>query len=72
MAIVDWNARHRVASGTGAPTGTWDPTETTATDDVARSSPAVRCSSTVRLAGDRMTEITLPLGFLRHAGLSHG
>ena len=44
VAIVDWNARHRVASGTGAPTGTWDPTETTATDEGK--------IIAVRLAGD--------------------
>lgn len=25
VAIVDWNARHEVSSGTSAPTGTWDP-----------------------------------------------
>ncbi len=25
VAIVDWNARHKVSSGTSKPTGTWDP-----------------------------------------------
>lgn len=25
VAIVDWNSRHEVSSGTSAPTGTWDP-----------------------------------------------
>ena len=62
VAIVDWNARHRVASGTGAPTGTWDPTETTATDE----GKIIACGSLFidrSTAGDRMTEITLPLDF---------
>lgn len=31
VAIIDWNARHRVASGTKDPTGIWDPAETTQT-----------------------------------------
>ena len=62
VAIVDWNARHRVASGRGAPTGTWDPTETTATDE----GKIIACGSLFidrSTAGDRMTEITLPLDF---------
>ncbi|MFQ7386766.1 MAG: PCMD domain-containing protein [Alistipes sp.] len=62
VAIVDWNARHRVASGTDAPTGTWDPTETTATDE----GKIIACGSLFidrSTAGDRMTEITLPLDF---------
>ncbi len=25
VAIVDWNSRHKVTSGTAAPTGTWEP-----------------------------------------------
>lgn len=62
VAIVDWSARHRVASGTGAPTGTWDPTETTATDE----GKIIACGSLFidkSTEGDRMTEITLPLDF---------
>ncbi len=33
VAIVDWNARHAVASGTAAPTGMWDPERQDATDE---------------------------------------
>lgn len=32
-AIVDWGARHKVTSGTSAPTGTWDPTQQSSTDE---------------------------------------
>lgn len=31
--IVDWNGRHKVTSGTSAPTGPWDPTTQTSTDE---------------------------------------
>lgn len=62
VAIIDWNARHRVASGTKAPTGTWDPAATTATDEgklIAYGSLFIDKST----EGDRMTEVTLPLNF---------
>lgn len=32
VAIVDWSARHNVSSGTGEPTGTWDPAAQTTLD----------------------------------------
>lgn len=62
VAIVDWNARHRVASGTGAPTGTWDPTEVTETEE----GKLIACGSIFidkSTEGNAMTEITLPLDF---------
>lgn len=62
VAIVDWSARHRVASGTGAPTGTWDPTEVTETEE----GKLIACGSIFidkSTEGNAMTEITLPLDF---------
>ena len=71
VAIVDWNARHRVASGTGAPTGTWDPTETTATDEGQdhRLRFAVHRPFDRRRPDDRNHTAAR---FLRHAGPSSG
>lgn len=62
MAIVDWSSRHRVASGTGAPTGTWDPAETTQTAEgklIAYGSLFIDKST----EGGQMVEATLPLNF---------
>lgn len=62
VAIVDWNSRHRVASGTDAPTGTWDPAETTQTAEgklIAYGSLFVDKST----EGEQMVEATLPLNF---------
>lgn len=61
-AIVDWNAPHEVTSGTAAPTGTWDPTETTETNEgkiIAYGSIFIDKTT----EGDSMVEITLPLDF---------
>lgn len=65
VAIVDWSSRHRVASGTSAPTGTWDPAETTETAEgklIAYGSLFIDKST----EGDQMTEATLPLNFYDH------
>ena len=62
VAIIDWNARHRVASGTKDPTGIWDPAETTQTAEgklIAYGSLFVDKST----EGGQMVEATLPLNF---------
>lgn len=62
VAIIDWNSRHRVASGTSAPTGTWDPTETTETAEgklIAYGSLFIDRTT----EGNAMTEAVLPLNF---------
>ena len=62
VAIIDWNARHRVASGTKDPTGIWDPAETTQTAEgklIAYGSLFVDKST----EGEQMVEATLPLNF---------
>lgn len=33
LAIVDWDSQHATASGTGDPSGVWDPTTQTSTDE---------------------------------------
>ena len=62
VAIIDWNARHRVASGTKDPTGIWDPAETTQTAEgklIAYGSLFIDKST----EGGQMVEATLPLNF---------
>ena len=62
VAIIDWNARHRVASGTKDPTGIWDPAETIQTAEgklIAYGSLFVDKST----EGEQMVEATLPLNF---------
>ena len=62
VAIIDSNARHRVASGTNDPTGIWDPAETTQTAEgklIAYGSLFVDKST----EGEQMVEATLPLNF---------
>lgn len=62
VAIVDWNARREVGSGTEPPTGTWDPQETASTEQgkiIAYGSLFIDESST----GDRMIDTELELHF---------
>lgn len=62
VAIVDWSARHRVTSGTAAPTGTWDPEQQTSTDEgriIGYGSMFIDKSST----GGEMIETTIPINF---------
>ena len=62
VAIVDWNARREVGSGTEAPTGTWDPTETSSVEEgkiIAYGSLFIDKSST----GGKMIDVQLPLSF---------
>lgn len=62
VAIVDWSARHKVASGTGLPTGIWDPEQTTSTEEgkiIAYGSLFIDASST----GGKMIDLELPLHF---------
>lgn len=62
VAIVDWNARHNVASGLSAPTGIWDPTKLTSTDEgqiIAYGSMFIDSSST----GEAMIQATIPLHY---------
>lgn len=62
VAIVDWNARREVGSGTGPPTGTWDPQEAASTEQgkiIAYGSLFIDESST----GDRMIDTELELHF---------
>ena len=62
VAIVDWNARHEVGSGTEPPTGTWDPQEAASTEQgkiIAYGSLFIDESST----GDRMIDTELELHF---------
>jgi len=62
VAIVDWNTRREVGSGTEAPTGTWDPEETTSVDKgpiIAYGSLFIDQSST----GGKMIDVQLPLNF---------
>ena len=62
VAIVDWNARREVGSGTAAPTGTWDPQEAASTEQgkiIAYGSLFIDESST----GDRMIDTELELHF---------
>ena len=62
VAIVDWNTRREVGSGTEAPTGTWDPEETTSVDEgpiIAYGSLFIDQSST----GGKMIDVQLPLNF---------
>ena len=61
-AIVDWNARREVGSGTEPPTGTWDPQEAASTEQgkiIAYGSLFIDESST----GDRMIDTELELHF---------
>lgn len=62
VAIVDWNARREVGSGTERPTGTWDPEETSSVEEgkiIAYGSLFIDESST----GDRMIDTELELHF---------
>ena len=62
VAIVDWNARREVGSGTKPPTGTWDPQEAASTEQgkiIAYGSLFIDESST----GDRMIDTELELHF---------
>ena len=62
VAIVDWNARREVGSGTEPPTGTWDPQEAASTEQgkiSAYGSLFIDESST----GDRMIDTELELHF---------
>ena len=62
VAIVDWNARREVGSGTKSPTGTWDPQEAASTEQgkiIAYGSLFIDESST----GDRMIDTELELHF---------
>ena len=62
VAIVDWNTRREVGSGTEAPTGTWDPEETTSVDEgpiIAYGSLFIDQSST----GGKMIDVQLPLNY---------
>ena len=62
VAIVDWNARREVGSGTEPPTGTWDPQEAASTEQgkiIAYGSLFLDESST----GDRMIDTELELHF---------
>ena len=62
VAIVDWNARREVGSGTEPPTGTWDPQEAASTEQgkiLAYGSLFIDESST----GDRMIDTELELHF---------
>ena len=72
VAIVDWNARREVGSGTEPPTGTWDPQEAASTEQgkiIAYGSLFIDESST----GDRMIDTELELHFYdreaKHSGL---
>lgn len=62
VAIVDWNTRREVGSGTEPPTGTWDPQEAASTEQgkiIAYGSLFIDESST----GDRMIDTELELHF---------
>ena len=62
VAIVDWNARREVGSGTEPPTGTWDPQEAASTEQgkiIAYGSLFIDESST----GNRMIDTELELHF---------
>ena len=62
VAIVDWNTRREVGSGTEAPTGTWDPEETTSVNKepiIAYGSLFIDQSST----GGKMIDVQLPLNY---------
>lgn len=62
VAIVDWNARREVGSGTEPPTDTWDPQEAASTEQgkiIAYGSLFIDESST----GDRMIDTELELHF---------
>lgn len=62
VAIVDWNTRREVGSGTEPPTGTWDPQEAASTEQgkiIAYGSLFINESST----GDRMIDTELELHF---------
>ena len=62
VAIVDWNARREVGSGTEPPTGTWDPQKAASTKQgkiIAYGSLFIDESST----GDRMIDTELELHF---------
>ena len=62
VAIVDWNTRREVGSGTKPPTGTWDPQEAASTEQgkiIAYGSLFIDESST----GDRMIDTELELHF---------
>lgn len=62
VAIVDWNTRRQVSSGTGLPTGTWDPEQMTSTEEgkiIAYGSLFIDASST----GGKMIDAELPLHF---------
>ena len=62
VAIVDWNARREVGSGTEPPTGTWDPQEAASTEQgkiIAYGSLFIDESPT----GDRMIDTELELHF---------
>ena len=60
VAIVDWNGRHKVTSGTAAPTGTWDPEQSRTTDEgavIAYGSLSIGASS----EGGQMIDTAIPL-----------
>lgn len=62
VAIVDWNTRREVGSGTEAPTGTWDPEETMSVEEgqiIAYGSLYIDRQST----GNKMIDVELPLSF---------
>ena len=62
VAIVDWNTRREVGSGTERPTGTWDPQEATSVEEgriIAYGSLFIDKSST----GDKMIDTELELHF---------
>ena len=62
VAIVDWNTRREVGSGTEAPTGTWDPEKTTSVYEgpiIAYGSLFIDQSST----GGKMIDVQLPLNY---------
>ncbi len=63
VAIVDWNSRHKVTSGTAAPTGTWEPLNG---PDAAQEGKVIAYGSIFLDAastGDRMIDLELPLEY---------
>lgn len=51
VAVVNWTAQHGVSSGMTAPTGMWNPAETSSVDRVRSSVTASRSSARARATG---------------------
>ncbi len=63
VCIIDWSARHTVSSGTGTPTGMWDPSEVTEMDGCGKIIAYGQMYIDTTTSGSAMVEGEIPLRY---------